>query len=107
MKHCKGRCILETDQPDTDCRDLTWYLDRIEEQALYRKAQELLSQAASQNQRAANASSVEEEEAASREAGVLAYASDKVNPYERRPSGHLVFKVTGDPVARFPGDGLD
>jgi hypothetical protein len=96
IKRCQGKCILETDQPDTDCRDLTFYLDRIEEQALHRAAARVLDlhyDAVLQH---------------GTEVGQgLALAAKEVDPYMRHPAGHLVRRVDGTPVPRFPGDGLD
>lgn len=95
MKRCQGKCILETDQPDTDCRDLDWYLDRVEEQALHLAAARVLNL----HYDAMLKQSTEVGQG-------LVLAAKEVDPYERK-GGHLVFKATGDPVARFPGDGVD
>lgn len=96
IKRCQGKCVLESDQPDTDCLDLTWYLDRTEEEALYRAASRLLD--LPRDMALQSGSEVTQ--------GVL-IASQVVNPYTRKTSGHLVRKDDGTPVRRFPGDGLD
>jgi hypothetical protein len=95
IKRCQGKCILETDQPDTDCRDLDWYLDRTEEQALHRAAARVLD--------------LHYDAVLKHGAGVgqgLTLAAKEIDPYLRK-SGHLVHKEDETPVPRFPGDGLD
>lgn len=95
IKRCKGRCILETDQPDTDCRDLTYYLDQVEEQALHRAAARVLDLHYDAMLRHGA------------EVGQgLTLAAKEVDPYVRR-DGSLVRKSDGAPAPLFPGDGLD
>ncbi|MFE0472686.1 hypothetical protein ACFW2V_13825 [Streptomyces sp. NPDC058947] len=95
IKRCKGKCILETDQPDTDCRDLTYYLDQVEEQALHWAAVRVLD--------------LHYDAVLRHGADVgqgLALAAKEVDPYMRR-DGSLVRQSDGTPAPRFPRDGLD
>jgi hypothetical protein len=95
IKRCQGKCVLEYDQPDTDCQDLDFYLDRIEEQTLHLATKRVLDQ---------HYDMVLQHGAAVGQ-GMLV-AVKEIDPYERK-GNHLVLKSTGGPAARFPGDGLD
>ena len=95
IKRCQGKCILESDQPDTDCRELDFYLDRVEEQTLYLAADRLLGLPGDLG--LTSGSEVVQ--------GLLIGARE-LTPDDRRASGHLVRKKDGAPVPRFPGDGV-
>lgn len=89
-------CILEYAEPGNRCRDLDFYLDRMEEQALHKAAVRVL--APSYDLAIQHGTAVVQG---------LVLAVKEIDPYERRPDGHLVRKEDGTPVPRFPGDGLD
>jgi hypothetical protein len=96
IKRCQGKCYIDSDQPDADCRNLDWYLDRIEEQALYLAAGQVLKL----RQKVAREHGAEA-------AHGLVLAVNAVSPYTRRTDGHLIRKSDELLVPRFPGDGVD
>lgn len=93
IKRCLDpQCVLESDQPGEDCRNLDYLINLIEEQALHLKAGELAD--------------MHMDAVLTHGAGVgqgLALGIKTIEPYKRGDGDSLIRRSDGTPAPRFPG----